>query len=234
MAEPNKKRAGLHAGHRQRLKARFLKEGLDHFEDHNALELLLFYALPQKDTNEIAHELLRRFGSFSGVFDAPEEELLLIPGISAHTVTFFKLIPQAYKRYAEDRASVHNLITDTQSAGAFILPKFIGKKTECVILLCMDNKNKVLHSSTIFEGSINSTQISMRMITQQLLRYQATAAIIAHNHPGGIALPSRDDIETTLKIKQALQLVNIQLLDHIIVSEDDFVSLADSGVFHDK
>ena len=122
MAEPNKKRAGLHAGHRQRLKARFLKEGLDHFEDHNALELLLFYALPQKDTNEIAHELLRRFGSFSGVFDAPEEELLLIPGISAHTVTFFKLIPQAYKRYAEDRASVHNLITDTQSAGAFILP----------------------------------------------------------------------------------------------------------------
>ena len=90
------------------------------------------------------------------------------------------------------------------------------------------------HSSTIFEGSINSTQISMRMITEQLLRYQATAAIIAHNHPGGIALPSRDDIETTLKIKNALKLINIQLLDHIIVSEDDFVSLADSGMFHDK
>ncbi len=226
-----KKKSNVHAGHRLRLKARFHKEGLEHFEDHNVLELMLFYTVPVKDVNETAHELLKRFGSFSAVLDAPAEELKKVPLITDHTVTFFKLLPQVYQRYADDKASAKNMITDTKSAGAFIVPKFIGKKSECVILLCLDSKNKVLHSSTIFEGSINSTQISMRMITEQLLRYNATAAIIAHNHPGGIALPSRDDIETTKKIKTALALVNIDLLDHIIVSDDDFVSLADSGIF---
>lgn len=222
---------GVHDGHRKRLKRRFLSEGLDSFEDHNILELLLFYALPRNDTNEIAHRLLEQFKSLSGVFDAPLEELCKIKGISEHSATLIKLIPQLTSAYHTDKSKDIKIISSTNAAGKFFVPRFYGKQNEEVHVMLLDDKKKVIKCEKVFEGTVNSTPITVKKVVAMAVNSNATGVILAHNHPGGIALPSKSDLRATEKIYRALELINIQLCDHIIVADDDFVSLADSGNF---
>ncbi len=204
---------------------------MDDFEDHNILELLLFYSIPQKDTNPIAHALLDAFGSLSNVLDAPYEELVKVKGISENSASLLKLIAPLSRAYLDDKYKNGHVINSTEQAGEFLLPKFIGRTNEAAYLLSLDNKSKVINCSKIIEGNVNAVAISIRKIVELALKDNATACIVAHNHPLGLAIPSNDDIDTTLKIKEVLETLNIQLLDHIIVAEDDFVSLADSGAF---
>ena len=222
---------GVHDGHRKRLKRRFLSEGLDSFEDHNILELLLFYALPRSDTNEIAHRLLEQFKSLSGVFDAPLEELCKIKGISEHSATLMKLIPRLSSAYHTDKSKDIKIISSTNAAGKFFVPRFYGKQNEEVHVMLLDDKKKVIKCEKVFEGTVNSTPITVKKVVAMAVNSNATGVILAHNHPGGIALPSKSDLRATEKIYRALELINIQLCDHIIVADDDFVSLADSGNF---
>ena len=222
---------GVHDGHRKRLKRRFLSEGLDSFEDHNILELLLFYALPRSDTNEIAHRLLEQFKSLSGVFDAPLEELCKIKGISEHSATLIKLIPRLTSAYHTDKSKDIKIISSTNAAGKFFVPRFYGKQNEEVYVMLLDDKKKVIKCEKVFEGTVNSTPITVKKVVAMAVNSNATGVILAHNHPGGIALPSKSDLRATEKIYRALELINIQLCDHIIVADDDFVSLADSGNF---
>lgn len=222
---------GVHDGHRKRLKRRFLSEGLDSFEDHNILELLLFYALPRSDTNEIAHRLLEQFKSLSGVFDAPLEELCKIKGISEHSATMIKLIPRLTSAYHTDKSKDIKIISSTNAAGKFFVPRFYGKQNEEVHVMLLDDKKKVIKCEKVFEGTVNSTPITVKKVVAMAVNSNATGVILAHNHPGGIALPSKSDLRATEKIYRALELINIQLCDHIIVADDDFVSLADSGNF---
>lgn len=222
---------GVHDGHRKRLKRRFLSEGLDSFEDHNILELLLFYALPRSDTNEIAHRLLEQFKSLSGVFDAPLEELCKIKGISEHSATLIKLIPRLTSAYHTDKSKDIKIIGSTNAAGKFFVPRFYGKANEEVHVMLLDDKKKVIKCEKVFEGTVNSTPITVKKVVAMAVNSNATGVILAHNHPGGIALPSKSDLRATEKIYRALELINIQLCDHIIVADDDFVSLADSGNF---
>ena len=222
---------GVHDCHRKRLKRRFLSEGLDSFEDHNILELLLFYALPRSDTNEIAHRLLEQFKSLSGVFDAPLEELCKIKGISEHSATLIKLIPRLTSAYHTDKSKDIKIISSTNAAGKFFVPRFYGKQNEEVHVMLLDDKKKVIKCEKVFEGTVNSTPITVKKVVAMAVNSNATGVILAHNHPGGIALPSKSDLRATEKIFRALELINIQLCDHIIVADDDFVSLADSGNF---
>lgn len=222
---------GVHDGHRKRLKRRFLSEGLDSFEDHNILELLLFYALPRSDTNEIAHRLLEQFKSLSGVFDAPLEELCKVKGISEHSATLIKLIPRLTSAYHTDKSKDIKIISSTNAAGKFFVPRFYGKANEEVHVMLLDDKKKVIKCEKVFEGTVNSTPITVKKVVAMAVNSNATGVILAHNHPGGIALPSKSDLRATEKIYRALELINIQLCDHIIVADDDFVSLADSGNF---
>lgn len=222
---------GVHDGHRKRLKRRFLSEGLDSFEDHNILELLLFYALPRSDTNEIAHRLLEQFKSLSGVFDAPLEELCKIKGISEHSATLIKLIPRLTSAYHTDKSKDIKIISSTNAAGKFFVPRFYGKANEEVHVMLLDDKKKVIKCEKVFEGTVNSTPITVKKVVAMAVNSNATGVILAHNHPGGIALPSKSDLRATEKIYRALELINIQLCDHIIVADDDFVSLTDSGNF---
>ena len=220
---------GLHDGHRKRLKARFLTDGLSGFEDHNILELLLFYSIPRSDTNEIAHLLLNEFKSLSAVFDAPVEELCKIKGISNHTATLIKLIPELLSVYHTDKTKDTKIVNSTNEAGRFFIPRFYGKKNEEVHIMLLDDKKKLIKCEKLFEGIVNSSPVTVKKIVASVVNSNATAVVIAHNHPGGIALPSRSDIITTEKIFKALKLINVELSDHIIVADDDFVSLADSG-----
>lgn len=220
---------GLHEGHRQRLLRRFIEEGLDKFEPHNKLELLLFYAIPRRDTNEIAHRLLDTFGSFSAVLDAPIEELEKVPGIGTSAAAYLKLLGQTAQAYYTDQQKDICLDT-TKKAGEYLLPRFIGRTQEAVCLVCLDQKCRVLNASMIHEGSVHAAEVNVRKIISTALKFNATGVILAHNHPGGIALPSPEDLATTRRIEQALEVVGIHLMDHIIIAERDFVSLADSGV----
>ena len=219
---------GVHEGHRQRLLRRFLEEGLEHFEPHNKLELLLFYAIPRRDTNEIAHRLLKTFGSFSAVLDAPVEELEKVEGIGPAAAAYLKLLGQAAQAYYTDL--LKDICLDTsQKAGDFLMPRFLGRTQEAVCLVCLDQKCRVLNASVIHEGSVHAAEVNLRKIVSTALKFNATGVILAHNHPGGVALPSNEDLVTTRRLEEALAVVGIQLMDHIIVADRDFVSLADSG-----
>lgn len=216
-----------HAGHRDRVRERFLHEGLDHFEAHEILELILFYSVPRKDTNELAHRLMDHFdGSFSRVFDAPEEELLKVDGLSRSTAVLLKLFPEVCRRYLLDQRETGRVVHSAEDAADCLLPMFIGKKYEMVALMCVDAKGKVVYSGSLFEGSVNAAAVSVRRIVEVTVQYATADVILAHNHPSGIAVPSEEDIRVTEKIAQALKTVGIRLMDHLIVADGDWVSLA--------
>ncbi len=216
----------MHEGHRARVKKRFLEEGLDHFSDIQALELLLFYALPRVDTNPIAHGLLDRFGSLSQVLEASPEELCKVPGVGENGALLLNLIPQMGRFYMTDRAKSATILTSLEQCAEFLVPRFFGRKLETVFLLCLDAKCKVLCCKELGEGSVNSTGLSIRRVVETALGVNASSAVLAHNHPSGLAIPSPEDIQTTRRIAMALQAVEITLVDHIIVADDDYVSIA--------
>ena len=220
---------GLHDGHRNRVKNRFLNEGLTNFEDHNVLELLLFYSIPRSDTNEIAHELLNKFGSLHGVFEAGMEDLMSVNGISRHSAVLIKMIPELFVVYGRDKVRDIQKINSSDDAKQFFIPRFYGKVREEVQLVLLDDKMNIIKWVKIYEGSVNSANVPIRKIVEIAIENRATNVIIAHNHPTGLILPSKDDLRATAKVREALALVDIKLLDHVIVSDNEAASLKDSG-----
>ena len=164
-----------HGGHRERIRERFRREGLDSFTDIQVLELLLFYCISRKDTNPIAHALLDHFGSLSQVLEAPVEELCKVEGIGESAAVFLKLIPQAGRYYMNDRASQTKLLPTLESCAAYLTPRFIGRNVETVFLLCLDAKCKVLCCRKIAEGDVNSTGLSPRKIVEIALGVNASS-----------------------------------------------------------
>ena len=219
----------IHSGHRDRLKKRFLQQGLDGFTDIQALELLLFYSVPRQDTNPIAHKLLAHFGSLSQVLEAPAEELMKIGGIKEHSAVLLNLINQMGRFYLVDKAKRERVLPTIEDCARYLQPYFYGRMTESVFLLCLDAKCKALCCKEVGEGSINSAGISIRKIVETALREGASTVVLAHNHPSGIAIPSPEDIHTTRRIAAALQSVEVALADHIVVADDDYVSMVQSG-----
>ncbi len=219
-----------HDGHRKRLKARFIKSGLDDFEPHNVLELLLFYSVPRKDTNPLAHRLINRFGSLSGVFDAKPEELMKVDGVTENTAALISMIPQVARKYLEDKVDAVNAIGSFSDIGTYLMPKFVGRTIETVMLASLDNKNKIISCNIIAEGESDRANLSKRKVMEEAMRVDATRVILAHNHPRGFAVPSAEDIYLTEEIYSLLKSVGIELVDHVIFAEDDFVSLAASGI----
>lgn len=219
----------MHTGHRERLKQRFLEEGLDNFTDVQALELLLFYGIVRQDTNPIAHNLIEHFGSLSRVLEASPAELKKVKGISEHTAILLNLIPQLGRYYQVDGTQRMEILPTLDACGAYLVPRFFGRTRETVFLLCLDAKCKVLCCKEVGEGSVNAASISQRKVVETALAANATTVVLAHNHPSGIALPSDEDVQTTRRIAAALQAVEIQLADHIVVAEGDYVSMVQSG-----
>ena len=218
----------MHSGHRERLKKKFIKYGADSLETHELLELLLFYGIPRKDTNELAHVLINTFGSLPQVFDATINRLLKINGIGESTAVLIRLVSKLSRVYAEKNYETNNKRLKKEQIEKIILNKFIGRIKEHVVLALFDAKRNLMFCDVISQGSFGSTGVHTRDIIELALKFNATKAIIAHNHPSGIALPSREDIETTVELKNALKLIEVKLVDHIIVADNDYVSIADS------
>lgn len=219
----------IHDGHRQRMKERFFHEGLDHFSEYEALETLLYYAIPRKDTNPIAHSLIDHFGSLSQVLDASVEELEQVSGISRNGAVLVKLVTEMGRLYMVKRAEEAKVLKTIKECGEYLKAYFFGKVNEAVFLLCLDAKCKVLACRKVGEGSVNSANVPIRRIVEIALATNATSVVLAHNHPSGIALPSDEDVATTHRVAAALATVDVILVDHIVVADDDFVSMVHSG-----
>ncbi len=219
----------IHKGHRERLKQRFLEDGLDNFTEIQVLELLLFYAIPQRDTNELAHTLLNTFGSLAQVLEASVEDLKKVPGIKDHAATLLALVIDLCRFYQVNCAEKTTILSTLEACSNYLVPRFFGRTRETVFLLCLDAKCKVLDCREIGEGSINAASISVRKVVETALAANATTVVLAHNHPSGIAVPSNEDIQTTQRIAAALNAVEIYLADHIVVADGDYVSMVQSG-----
>ena len=224
---------GEHDGHRERLRQRFLKEGLDGFAPHEVVEMILFYAIPRQNTNVLAHKLIDRFGSLSSLLDAPYAELLEVKGIGENAATLLKLLPELCRRYTSERASVEQIINSAESAGRLLVPRFHGLSRETVMMLCIDAKGKALGIATLAEGDVRAAQVGIRQGVGVALSFNASAVVLAHNHTSGIAVPSYEDVSMTMRLREALAVVDVVLVDHIVVAEGDFVSLAESGLIRD-
>ena len=219
----------IHEGHRERLKKRFRENGLDSFSEFQILELLLFYIIPRRDTNPIAHRLIERFGSLHQVLEAPVEELEKVEGIGPNAALLLSLITSVARAYMVSKAEPPRILRTIEECGEYMKSLFIGRRMEVVYLLCLDAKCKVLGCREVGEGSVNSANISTRRIVEIALGLNASSVILAHNHPSGIAIPSEEDILTTKRVASALSTVDIQLVDHIIVADEDYVSMLQSG-----
>ena len=226
MAE-KKQPSSCHAGHRQRMKERYLVSGLEGFSSHEVLEMLLYYAIPQKDTNALGHRLENTFGNLSNVLEADYADLLQVEGITPHMATLLCLCGDIARRYNAELTGRVTHLYDTARLAAHVLPWFYGRREESVLLVSMDNKRKHLNTTRIFTGSVNSTQFNIRPVIQQALRDNATQIALAHNHPNGYAFPSVADIETTRRFAEALLPLEICLVDHLVVAETEVLSMAE-------
>lgn len=218
-------------GHRKRLRERFREEGLDHFDEVNVLELLLFYAKPRVDTKALARELLNRFGSLSRVLEATPAELETVEGVGENTSTLLTLVTQLGRYYLVNRSDNPKILNTTEKYGQFLVGNFHGRRDESVFLLCLDAKCKMLACQLVGQGSVSSANVPIRKIVELALAANATTVVLAHNHPSGVALPSEEDREATERLAAALGAMDIVLADHVIVADEDFVSLAQSGMY---
>ena len=216
-------------GHRERLRKHYLEHGLEALRDYEVLELLLFYSIPRKDTQPIARKLLEHFGSIAAVMDAPPHELKEIGGLSDNAVLLLQLVPPISRRYLISRSEPGVILNSTRATGKFLVPYFHGETDEVVYLLCLDSKQKLIACRQLQRGNINSVTLPIRKAVEIALNTNAAAVIMAHNHPGGLTMPSCADFDATDRLIEALRPLQIPLLDHVIVSDGSYTSLQDSG-----
>lgn len=219
----------IHKGHRQRLKERFLCDGINGFEHHNALELLLFYGIPRMDTNVIAHNLINTFGSISAVFDAPFEELIKVNMVSENAATLIKLIPSLARVYAVNMHSDTRVFDTPEVIGEYFIGKFIGCTNEMVYLMLLDSSLQLISCELVSSGSVTAAGVNIRTIVDLVVKHNACAVVMAHNHPRGLAVPSAEDLAVTSKVRLGLKTLDIRFVEHIIVAQNDYVALIASG-----
>ncbi|MEI6602578.1 MAG: DNA repair protein RadC [Clostridia bacterium] len=218
-----------HKNRRARVRKRFLQEGLESFEDHEVLELLLYYSIPMRDTNGLSHKMIARFGSLAGVLEAPQHALINEYNLSEVTTTLISLVAPLSRRYLKDRWGRKVHLGNSDMAGQYVTSLFAGKVDECFYVVCMDAGNKVISAALVQEGTINETPVHPRKIAEEALKHKANSVIVAHNHPGGTLKPSNADKEATKRVKDALKVLTVNLTDHIIVAGMNFYSMAEHG-----
>lgn len=220
---------GIHTGHRKRVKERFKQGGLEAFQKHEVLEFLLFFGIPYKDTNEIAHNLINKFGSFANVFDAPIESLMEVSGMTENAAVLIKMLPSVARLYRHEKiAEKHDISTFTKCR-EYLSNLLYDSTKEEFYLMSLDSDNKLINCSRLAMGTVNRVTINVRDVIERALRDRAVNVVIAHNHPSHIPFPSNDDYRTTKTIVLSLSYVDINVYDHIIISGGQYYSLSRNG-----
>ena len=186
----------------------------------------MFYSIPRKDTNELAHKLIDEFGSLSRVFDASYEELLEVDGIGESSALLISMMPSVCRRYIENKTKGKINLSDPKDAQKYMIEKFYGCKKEVFYLLCLDGVGNLINCCKISEGITGTVLVDKRTIMQAAFRNNADKVIVSHNHPNGIAVPSREDLELTSNFSSLLSSVGIRLADHIIVADNEASSFS--------
>ncbi|MCQ2455263.1 MAG: hypothetical protein MJ090_03900 [Clostridia bacterium] len=219
----------IHSGHRERLKKEFLDGNFNSSTpDHKWLELLLFFCINRSDTNPLAHELINKYKTLDAVFEAPVNELIKFNGLTKNNVPLLKMIiPLARKIELQKSDNIFNAL-HPDNINEYVLSRFYGLTTEQMGIVCIDQLGKIIDFKFLSEGDIGEVSISTRNIIKYVLEKNASCVIIAHNHPKSFALPSKADIDATVSLRKILEQINVRLIDHIIVSGSDYVSLAQS------
>lgn len=234
MGEDKAKKSGENtnpnAGHRQRVRERYLKEGLDNFEPHEVIEMLLHYAVPRRDTKSLAKTLNKELGGVSGIFDSSPERIMKVAGVGENSAILLSMLGPLFRYYTKEQAK-KNPVNGPAGIEEYMVNRLCGYEKEMVLLACIDNRYGLITDIIIGEGSVNESVIDKRKAVEMVLKYNATAAVIAHNHPAGFALPSRADIQSTIELKAAFDAIGVRFLDHIITCPDDYISLAQSKQF---
>jgi DNA repair protein RadC len=220
----------LHAGHRQRVRNRYLSEGMDAFNDHEVLELLLFYCMPKRDTNPVAHAMLAEYGSLAGLFESDPRDIERRCGLSMATAILLTMAGPLTRRYLKQRWGERPILGTSALAGEYAVSLFSGRPYEVFYVICLDAQNRVNHAALVHEGTLNEAPVYPRLIVEAALRHKANSVILSHNHPGGSLAASGPDLDVTRRIRSALSPISIPVADHIIVAGERFVSLAEQGL----
>ena len=224
------KKVNPHKDHRKRMKQQFIRGGIDQYEPHQVLELLLFFAIPQRDTNPLAHRLLDHFGDLASVLDADYEELCCIDGISEHSATLLVLCGQLLSRYHKEKKK-RPKFSNFDEINDYLCAQLTHEKCETLLLLSLNNRCQMINCTVVRTGTVTSTETSARELVQVALRDRATAVVVAHNHPAGLALPSAEDVDATKAFVAAFNMMEIDVLDHVIVTQDDYYSMRGSAYY---
>lgn len=217
----------VHDGHRERLRSRFLASPSS-FEDHELLELLLFYVFPRVNTNEIAHDLLNRFGSIKGVLDAGIPALTQVNSIGDKAALFIRVVSETLSRYKVDEVDIRNPLESYDALSLYLRNLFVGTENEITYVLLFDSKNRLILSSQIAEGYSCGNVISMREMVQLATSSNAASIILAHNHPHGKAIPSREDLAVTNNVNTVMALMGINFIDHFIIADNECMPILNS------
>lgn len=219
----------IHEGHRERTLERFFYNGFDNFEEHQKLEMILFFSVPRADTNVVAHELIKKYKSVAGVMDAPAKELLQFKYVTKRTVQLFKMIKETYRLYECEKAAEKSFMTTTAEYYNYLRLLLQNRAEECVAGIFLDDNGKFLKANIINEGALRDVLFDPRKILEAAWGCGATTIVLSHNHPNNDPYPSNEDIEVTNKMRNLLHSVGIHLKDHIIITNDDYYSLNQNG-----
>ncbi len=215
----------IHAGHRQRMHERVQKYGLESLAEHEMLEYLLYFTITRRDTNPIAHALLERFGDFAGVLEADEEELCLVEGMGPASARFLHLLPQVSACYHRSLTRDRRRLQTVEQMGEYLMARFRGTVRERVLLVCLDRQRRITCTSWLGSGTADMVELPIREAIAQAVRLKAHWVVLCHNHPSGSALPPRQGMEATAELARGMYVVGVELLDHIIVTETEYLSL---------
>ena len=221
--------SSVHDGHRDRVKKQFLEHGGSGMTEIQFLEMLLYYAIPRRDTNVLAHALLDHYGSLKEVLDAEPGDLQRIAGVGDNTVLLLKTVREALRRYVTEPIRETHYICSHREAGDYFVHILQYERVEKVYLMCLNGRGGVISCNEIASGTLCAVNINIRTLVDEAVRRRSASVVLAHNHPDAFALPSAEDRAFTIELKHALDLMDIRLYDHIIVSDGDYVSFAQSG-----
>ncbi len=218
------KTENIHANHRERVRSKVVKYGMQQFHDHEVLELLLFYAIPRVDTNPLAHALLERFGSIDRLFSASIHELVAVPGVGEKVAVLLKTVFEVHNRI--NRAVPDNMIFKTfDDVGQYFAKQYHGCDTEKALLLLMDKRGGFKRLVDVSDGDDSCAPLRVRDIMTQALSESASVVALAHNHPSGVLVPSYDDKCVTAELENVLLSLQMRFIDHFIVYGDSYIGV---------
>ena len=221
---------GVHDGHRDRMRERFLLEGPDGLADHELLEMLLYGTIPRGNTNEVAHSLLDEFGSFTNLIESDPHEITKTAGVGEKSAIFLSLLHELVRRYENEKLEEKSALTSISRCADYCMTLLRFCATERFYVICLDSRRRVIHTAKVSEGTVGHAHVPIRTVVEKALRYNATGIVLCHNHPRGNVRPSNDDIHLTSELKKALLPLGIEVVEHIIVGDHQYFSFFENDL----